>query len=329
MPLMLLTAHQEVETTQSKYKNFQLFRNSVNRISYDPVYANEACGTYSPAAVFSISYGYDEIDFPASYLQRQCNEYMKLGLAGSTILYSSGDSGVAGGGGVCCYNEGCTGQLVTGENSRSGTFNPSWPGTCPYITSVGATQVKSGASVTSTSPEEACATVIYSGGGFSNVFPIPSYQASAVASYFANHKPSYTAKQYNNTQATRGYPDVSANGAYYESVVDGTLQPVFGTSASSPTFGSIITLINNERANAGKSSVGFINAVIYENPSAFNDITSGTNPGCGTNGFSAVTGWDPVTGLGILSPNHIFSTSASPRDKGTKVNNIMRLTSLL
>ena len=29
-----------------------------------------------------------------------------------------------------------------------------------------------------------------------------------------------------------------------------------------------------------------------------NDITNGTNPGCGTEGFEAVEGWDPVTGLG-------------------------------
>jgi hypothetical protein len=29
-----------------------------------------------------------------------------------------------------------------------------------------------------------------------------------------------------------------------------------------------------------------------------NDITNGTNPGCGTAGISAARGWDPVTGLG-------------------------------
>ena len=34
---------------------------------------------------------------------------------------------------------------------------------------------------------------------------------------------------------------------------------------------------------------------------AFNDITNGTNPGCGTVGFSAQPGWDPVTGVG--TPN--------------------------
>ena len=34
---------------------------------------------------------------------------------------------------------------------------------------------------------------------------------------------------------------------------------------------------------------------------AFNDITNGTNQGCGTEGFTAAPGWDPVTGLG--TPN--------------------------
>ena len=38
--------------------------------------------------------------------------------------------------------------------------------------------------------------------------------------------------------------------------------------------------------------------------SALNDVTSGSNTGCGFSdvGFSAVKGWDPVTGLG--TPNY-------------------------
>ena len=40
---------------------------------------------------------------------------------------------------------------------------------------------------------------------------------------------------------------------------------------------------------------------------AFHDITNGTNPGCGTEGFPAMSGWDPVTGLGV--PNPAFVTA--------------------
>lgn len=50
--------------------------------------------------------------------------------------------------------------------------------------------------------------------------------------------------------------------------------------------------------NAGKGPIGFVNPTLYANPDMFNDITSGGNQGCGTSGFEAVVGWDPVTGLG-------------------------------
>lgn len=36
----------------------------------------------------------------------------------------------------------------------------------------------------------------------------------------------------------------------------------------------------------------------YQHPEAFTDITIGSNPGCGSPGFPAAPGWDPVTGLG-------------------------------
>ena len=61
----------------------------------------EACGTVKPAYVISTSYGYDEADLTPFYAERQCAEYAKLGLMGITVLYSSGDDGVAGNGGVC------------------------------------------------------------------------------------------------------------------------------------------------------------------------------------------------------------------------------------
>lgn len=53
----------------------------------------EHCGKYEPTKVISTSYGCNEADLTPSYDMRQCNEYMKLGLMGVTVLYSSGDYG--------------------------------------------------------------------------------------------------------------------------------------------------------------------------------------------------------------------------------------------
>ena len=75
-----------------------------------------------------------------------------------------------------------------------------------------------------------------------------------------------------------------------------------GTSASSPIFASIVNRIVEDRMRKGKAPLGFMNPALYGFPSMLNDITNGTNPGCGTPGFKAVKGWDPVTGLG--TPNY-------------------------
>ncbi|KAL9096032.1 MAG: hypothetical protein Q9165_001554 [Trypethelium subeluteriae] len=259
-----------------------------------------SCGNYTPAFVISTSYSTNEMDVTPAYAQRQCNEYMKLGLMGTTIIYSSGDFGVAGNGDTCISGNG---TYIDG--AQGGRFNPSFPGTCPYITAVGATQVKNTTMLSSspTQPEMACESVIFSGGGFSNVFQMPSYQSQAVPQYFeGSAAPQFSAQQFNNSRQARGFPDVSANGANYGIILNGTLQMSFGTSASAPTFGSIITMINQERIKVGKRPVGFINEALYANPGIMNDITEGSNPGCNTTGFQAAKGWDPVTGLG--TPNY-------------------------
>jgi tripeptidyl-peptidase-1 len=72
----------------------------------------EACGGFAATKVISTSYAYNEADLTPFYEMRQCHEYMKLGLQGTTVLYSSGDYGVAGNGGQCidpvtgAYNNG-------------------------------------------------------------------------------------------------------------------------------------------------------------------------------------------------------------------------------
>ena len=156
------------------------------------------------------------------------------------------------------------------------------------MTSVGATQL------TSSSGAETAAS--FSSGGFSNIFARPSYQDDAVAAYL--DKLGNTNAGLFNTQG-RAFPDVSAQGVNFIIDVAGAGQGVSGTSASSPTFASVIALLNDELLNQGKSPLGFLNPLIYSSAaSALNDVTTGSNPGCGTDGFPAVEGWDAVTGLG-------------------------------
>lgn len=149
-----------------------------------------------------------------------------------------------------------------------------------------------------------------SGGGFSNIFSIPSYQKSAVATYFANHNPPYPYYENGNYNSSngglynrngRGIPDVAANGDNIATYIGGNFTLEGGTSASSPIFAAIVNRIVEARLKIGKGPVGFVNPVLYAHPEVLNDIKNGSNPGCGSAGFSAVKGWDPVTGLG--TPN--------------------------
>lgn len=63
------------------------------------------------------------------------------------------------------------------------------------------------------------------------------------------------------------------------------------------TAAAIISLLNDYQLFKGRKPLGFLNNLLYDinvPDTGFNDITSGNNPGCGTEGFAASTGWDPV-----------------------------------
>ncbi|TFY50310.1 hypothetical protein EVG20_g11593 [Dentipellis fragilis] len=97
----------------------------------------------------------------------------------------------------------------------------------------------------------------------------------------------------------RAFPDVAAQARRFEIVIEGEVTYTKGTSCSAPTFAAIVALLNDFLISEGKPPLGFLNPLLYSKGVAgLNDITSGNNPGCGTPGFSAVQGWDPVTGLG-------------------------------
>ena len=187
---------------------------------------------------------------------------------------------------------------------------PSWPASSPWITAVGATRFtgdKTGAFVS----EDAVGTEDHfgSGGGFSSMWTVADYQKDAVAKYFetvdASTLPDPKIATY--SKGGRATPDVSALGTGYTLIVHGQKQAgIGGTSASTPVFAGMISLINEARAKAGKSPLGFLNPFIYANTEAFMDVTTGSNKvGRGgatlAAGFECTTGWDPATGVG--TPN--------------------------
>jgi len=228
--------------------------------------------------VNSVSYGNDEVQQSSTAYMFSCNvEFQKLAVRGISILFASGDQGVWG----------RTGPV-------SAEYHPDFPASSPYITAVGGTDFK----VASTIGEET--TWKDGGGGFSNTFAIPSYQADAVAAY-KNSTELPDQRFWNNTG--RGYPDVSALAGIqnaYCVVTAGLFAGVGGTSASCPVVAGIVAKLNEIRLSKGSPALGFLNPFLYQNPSAFNDVTTGRNSGSARplSGFPAAVGWDAATGLG-------------------------------
>jgi tripeptidyl-peptidase-1 len=201
--------------------------------------------------------------------------FAQLGARGTSVLFCTGDSGV--GSRDCETNDG---RNVT-------QFQPSFPASCPFITAVRAT--------TGVNPETA---VSFSGGGFSNYFAQPLYQTEAVIAYVESLNGTYDGL-YNAT--CRGFPDVAVRGDWYQVVVGNKTAHLDGTSASTPTVAGLVSLLNDYKISHAYSSLGFLNPFLYsKGVVGLVDIVDGSNPGCETDGFTATTGWDPVTGLRTL-----------------------------
>ena len=102
----------------------------------------------------------------------------------------------------------------------------------------------------------------------------------------------------------RATPDVSTLGEGYHVYAGGRNGPVGGTSASTPTFAALISLLNEARLQAKMPPMGFVNPFVYKHAdTAFFDVVKGTNAiGRGTGpleyGFNCTKGWDPATGVG-------------------------------
>jgi len=238
----------------------------------------------------SISYGFQgdlkQLNCKAADVTAVDANWAKLAAKGVSVMISSGDSG-----------SGYTKKGLFGYE-----LYPSWPASSPWVTAVGATcfieqTIGNG---------EMASSQFGSGGGFSAQFDQTDaqWQKDAVAAYVAKGSslPKFPAASKFDANG-RATPDVSALGEGFQVYVDGIPQSIGGTSASSPTFAAMVSLLNEQRLKAGKPQMGFLNPFLYANADAFYDVTQGTNaegrgPISSPYGYAATAGWDAATGLG-------------------------------
>jgi subtilase family serine protease len=198
---------------------------------------------------------------------------------------------------------------ASGDSSTWSKSNEAWPADDAFVVSVGGTDLVTASAGGAWKSETAW---VDSGGGISpDSIAIPSWQ-SAGGVINSSNKGSTT---------LRNGPDVSANANFTFYVCADqttcTANDFGGTSFAAPMWAGYIALVNQQLASQGQPTIGFINPTIYaQNLTSsygtdFHDITSGTS-----GSFSAVTGYDLVTGWG--SPNGtglinaLAPTSTSP-----------------
>lgn len=204
---------------------------------------------------------------------------------------------------------------ASGDSSTWSSRNEAWPADDAYVVSVGGTDLTTSSAGGPWASETAW---VDSGGGISpDNIAIPSWQQLSGVINSSNR----------GSTTLRNGPDVSANANFTFYVCADqttcTANSYGGTSFAAPMWAGFIALVNQQLKSSGQSTIGFINPTIYnQNVTAsyatdFHDITSGTS-----GSYSAVTGYDLVTGWGSPKPALItaltgppvagFSLSASP-----------------
>jgi kumamolisin len=219
--------------------------------------------TYKPS-VISISWGSAEVNWTAQAMTALDSACQSAAALGITITAASGDNG-------------------SSDSIADGKNHVDFPASSPHVLACGGTNLQGSGSTTAAetvwnAQPQGGAT----GGGVSNIFPLPTWQASSKVP-----KPTDPA-------GGRGVPDVAGDAdpaSGYVIRVDGQTFVIGGTSAVAPLWAGLIAVANQQN---GKSA-GFIQPAIYaaQGKAAFRDIDQGDN-----GSFRASTGWDACTGLG-------------------------------
>lgn len=240
-------------------------------------------------SVLSVSWGYPEGQLTwTPQAMAAVNDALQAAAAmGITVCVASGDDG-------------------SRDEVDDGLAHVDFPASSPYVLACGGTTLNSsGSTISSEVVWNDGANGGASGGGISDVFPLPAWQSKA------NVPPSINAGH----NVGRGVPDVAGDAdpnTGYNVYSDGQGEVVGGTSAVSPLWSALIARMNQK---LGKP-VGFLNSLIYApavaTSAAFHDITSGNNDVSSVGAYSAAKGWDACTGLGSPNGAALLTAITSP-----------------
>ena len=198
---------------------------------------------------------------------------------------------------------------ASGDSSTWSASNEAWPADNAFIVSVGGTDLVTASAGGAWKSETAW---VDSGGGISpDSIPIPSWQQLSGVINSTNK----------GSTTLRNGPDVAANANFTFYVCADqttcTANEFGGTSFATPMWAGYVALVNQQLANEGDPTIGFINPTIYAQnitssyATDFHDITSGTSGSFSAEvGYDLVTGWGSPNGVGLI--NALAPTSTSP-----------------
>jgi len=228
--------------------------------------------TTNRPSVISISWGSAEDQWTDQSRQTMDQAFQTAASLGVTICAAAGDSG-------------------SSDGATDGQAHVDFPASDPYVMGCGGTRLEVSAQQVTSEAVWNDGPGSASGGGVSEKFALPGWQANAKVPPSANP----------DKFAGRGVPDVAGDAdpqTGYKVRVDGQDMVIGGTSAVAPLWAGLIALINQRLGQ----SAGFLNPILYQNyqalqqNNAFRDITQGNN-----GAYSAGPGWDACSGLG--TPN--------------------------
>jgi kumamolisin len=215
-------------------------------------------------SVISISWGAPESTWTLQAQNALDQAFADAASRSVTVCAASGDNG-------------------SGDGVGDGLAHADFPASSPHVLGCGGTRLEPGGAETVWNNGASGGAT---GGGVSDTFDLPDWQASANVPASANP----------GGRIGRGVPDVCGDAdprTGYRVLVDGQSATIGGTSAVAPLWAALVALLNEQRG----SPVGFLNPLLYAND-VLRDVTSGDNDLGDAPAYTAAAGWDACTGLG-------------------------------